>query len=328
MSAAHLCPINISVVIPAFNAESYLGRAINSVLAQQQPPEEIIVVDDGSTDGTAEVARSFGNRILFIRQANAGASVARNRGIEAASGEWIAFLDADDEWLPHKLRRQTEHLRLNPDLVWTYGNYYIKPYGGGGQSIAFAPRKYTGALRDGGYFADYLDVHPDVCIRTSTALIKKEVLKETGLFRIGQLWAQDTDLFLRIAYTHPVIGYIAEPLAVYYADMPDCITLKNKHRVGQRCEFLQRHLQMAAEQGRLTAFEPCARRLAIGWIKSMLRENRRANVTEILERFGHLLPEEFIRETRLRMRYPRWAPAILKCYFFAKQKLRSSGRTS
>ena len=89
---------------------------------------------------TADIVRSFGNKVRFIQQVNGGASVARNTAINAATGEWIAFLDADDEWLPHKLRRQTEHLRLNPDLVWTYGNYYIKPYGGGGQSIAFAPR--------------------------------------------------------------------------------------------------------------------------------------------------------------------------------------------
>ncbi len=115
--------MRISVVIPAYNAGRYIGRAIDSVLAQTRPAEEIIVVDDGSTDNTAEIAGAYGDRIRFIRQENAGASVARNTGIAAATGNWIAFLDADDEWLPEKLRLQTEHLERNPDLTWTTANY-------------------------------------------------------------------------------------------------------------------------------------------------------------------------------------------------------------
>ena len=116
--------MKISVVIPAYNAEQHIGRAIDSVLAQTRPADEIIVIDDGSTDATAEVIRSFGDRVTLIQQKNAGVSVARNTGIEAATGDWIAFLDADDEWLPEKLKRQAEHLSRNPDLRWTTGNYY------------------------------------------------------------------------------------------------------------------------------------------------------------------------------------------------------------
>jgi cellulose synthase/poly-beta-1,6-N-acetylglucosamine synthase-like glycosyltransferase len=314
--------ITISVVIPAYNAEKYIGRAIDSVLAQTRPAEEIIVVDDGSTDGTAGIVRSFGGKVAFIQQRNAGASVARNSGIEAAKSDWIAFLDADDEWLPRKLQRQSEHLRRKPDLVWTHGNYLIQSYGEGSRTVAFASSGYA-AVSEGGQFDDYLSVYPAVCIRTSTVLVTKAVLKEIGLFRIGQLWAQDTDLFLRIAYRHPVIGFLAEPLAVYHADVPHSITLRNKQRVGQRCEFLGRHLQLAAEQGRLAAFEPCARQLAVAWIRGILHDDRFADVSEIVNRFDHLLPAEFSRETRLRMKYPRIAPAAIKCYFYTKNKLRS-----
>ncbi|MHC5190567.1 MAG: glycosyltransferase family 2 protein, partial [Planctomycetota bacterium] len=84
--------MKISVVIPAYNAEKHIARAIDSVLAQTRPADEIIVVDDGSTDATAEVVRSYGEKVIFIQQENAGVSVARNAGIEAASGDWIAFL--------------------------------------------------------------------------------------------------------------------------------------------------------------------------------------------------------------------------------------------
>ena len=115
--------ITVSAVIPAYNAGKYVGRAIESVLAQTRKADEIIVVDDGSTDDTAEVVERFGDAVRFIRQENAGASFARNTGIEAATSDWIAFLDADDEWLPNKLKLQTEHLERNPNLVWTTGNY-------------------------------------------------------------------------------------------------------------------------------------------------------------------------------------------------------------
>ncbi len=113
----------ISVIIPAYNAGEYIARAIDIVLAQSRNADEIIVVDDGSTDNTSEVVAQYESKVKYIRQDNAGASVARNTGIEAATGEWIAFLDADDEWLPEKLKLQTEHLMRNGDLVWTTGNY-------------------------------------------------------------------------------------------------------------------------------------------------------------------------------------------------------------
>jgi glycosyltransferase involved in cell wall biosynthesis len=95
--------LSLTVVIPAYNAESYLSDAILSVLHQTRRAEEIIVVDDGSTDGTSEIAKGFGNNIRYIRQDNAGVIAARNRGIAEARGDWIAFLDADDVWYPRKL---------------------------------------------------------------------------------------------------------------------------------------------------------------------------------------------------------------------------------
>ena len=115
--------ITISVVIPAYNCERYITRSIDSVLAQTRPVDEIIIVDDGSSDNTGEVVKRYGGKVRYIRQENAGASVARNTGIEAATGDWIAFLDGDDEWLPDKIKHQTELLSRNPNLVWVTGNY-------------------------------------------------------------------------------------------------------------------------------------------------------------------------------------------------------------
>ncbi|MHC5139531.1 MAG: glycosyltransferase family 2 protein, partial [Planctomycetota bacterium] len=102
--------LTISAVIPAYNAAKYIARSIDSVLAQTHPVDEIVIVDDGSTDNTAAIIKDYGDKVRYIHQPNAGVSAARNTGIEAATGNWIAFLDADDEWLPEKIKRQVENL--------------------------------------------------------------------------------------------------------------------------------------------------------------------------------------------------------------------------
>ncbi|MEX2288088.1 MAG: glycosyltransferase family 2 protein [Planctomycetaceae bacterium] len=99
-------PVTVSVVIPCFNAATYIHEAISSALNQTYRPLEVLVIDDGSTDESAEVAASFGEPVRVIQQPNQGESVARNRGIDEARGDWIAFLDADDVWKPEKLERQ------------------------------------------------------------------------------------------------------------------------------------------------------------------------------------------------------------------------------
>src|SRR5437870_11720 len=101
----------VSVIIPNYNYAHYVSQAIDSVLAQTYPHREVIVINDGSTDNSAEVLRSYGDSIRWIDQENRGQSVARNRGIEESRGDLVAFLDGDDAWLPTKLQRQIECLR-------------------------------------------------------------------------------------------------------------------------------------------------------------------------------------------------------------------------
>jgi len=121
-------PPSVSVVIPVFNKEAYLTETIDSVLAQTRRPDEIIVVDDGSTDRSAEIAAAYGSAIHLIRQANAGESSARNRGIEASSGDWIALLDGDDVWEPERLEQQFLALQdadADGDIVCVYSDAYL-----------------------------------------------------------------------------------------------------------------------------------------------------------------------------------------------------------
>jgi len=112
----------VSVVIPVYNGGRSICRAIDSVLRQSFTDYEIIVVNDGSTDNTDEIVKGYGDKVTYIVQASAGASVARNAGIAASRGEWIAFLDADDEWHEDKLARQMDLLGRNSELkFWTQG---------------------------------------------------------------------------------------------------------------------------------------------------------------------------------------------------------------
>lgn len=115
-------PDLISVLIPAYNAAAYLGEAIESVFAQTHRPLEVVVVDDGSDDDTAAVAAGFGDRIRFAGQQRGGGGSARNAAVALARGSQLAFLDADDRFLPHKLERQLAALRLDPELDMVFGH--------------------------------------------------------------------------------------------------------------------------------------------------------------------------------------------------------------
>lgn len=113
----------VSVIIPAYNSETFITKAIDSVLSQSYPHIETIVVDDGSTDHTARVVRSYGDRIKYVYQDNQGHAKARNRGLQESRGEYCAFLDADDCWLPQKVELQVDILERNPDTGITHCNH-------------------------------------------------------------------------------------------------------------------------------------------------------------------------------------------------------------
>ena len=120
---------SISVVIPVFNGEKYLAEAIQSVLNQTVPPSEIIVVDDGSTDHTAAVCREFADQIHYLKQENHGAAAARNLGIKEAAGTYLAFLDADDLWMPTRLQEGLSRIEENdsPGILFGMIEEFYQP---------------------------------------------------------------------------------------------------------------------------------------------------------------------------------------------------------
>ena len=118
----------VTVIVPVYNGERYVGSALKSIFEQDYRPLEIIVVDDGSVDGSADIAKSF-PEIRYIHQFNQGVAVARNIGLDAARGQFIAFLDQDDLWMPNKLNRQIDYLLKYPqiDCVLTKGRLFLEP---------------------------------------------------------------------------------------------------------------------------------------------------------------------------------------------------------
>lgn len=219
----------VSVVIATCNRAHLLRQAIESVLAQDYPNFEVIIVDDSSTDGTPEVIAEIEaehDRVRSVRLPhNSGASAARNTGIRAARGPLIAFLDDDDTWLPGKLTAQVNALQAHPESALCYA----KALSGSPEGIA-TTRPYVGTDRgrSGDNFENQLRYH---AIKTPTVIVRAEVLEEVGLFDEKLPTAEDTDLFLRITLRHPAT-YVHEPVAVV-REHPGRMTREDK-RAGRQ----------------------------------------------------------------------------------------------
>jgi glycosyltransferase involved in cell wall biosynthesis len=193
--------VKISVIIPAYNAEPYIGRAIESCVQQTSPPDEIIVADDGSTDRTSEVALRYQGPVRVIRLAeNSGASVARNRAVEASSGDWLAFLDADDWFLPNKLELQRRCIQENPHAVLVFGGYRVIPVGGSEQEGLWTPPS---------------DLHwrlrYQCCFTLCSVMLRRDALEAAGRFDPAYRHCEDWDLWLRIAARFSAEAFAAVP---------------------------------------------------------------------------------------------------------------------
>jgi len=221
----------ISVIIPAFNRRDTIERAIASVLAQTWPPDEILVVDDGSTDGTAEAVRVLGDkRIRLLRHAhNRGAAAARNTGIEAAKGDWIAFLDSDDEWDPHKLARQLDALIAAPaEMRAGVTGYVIRDYRTG-EERRLCPAPSDGTLAA---MAWGCPLGPG-----STLLVRREVFATVGLLDPALPRLEDWEWLMRYLSIY-TLNVLPEPLAIVHkvgdpslARVTDAVSrIRAKHR--------------------------------------------------------------------------------------------------
>lgn len=253
-----------SVVIPAYNRREMLVRAIESVLSQDFADFELIVVDDGSTDGTDSVESIYHGKIQYIYQPNSGVSSARNHGIRASSSPWIALLDSDDTWLYSKLSKDFEYIRHNPSIkihqsedIWIRDGRRVNP---GTKHLK----------REGDIFDESLKL---CMISPSSVVFSREIIDKYGLFDEELPACEDYDLWLRIT-PFEYVGLIKEKLITRYAGHNDQLSsnhpLMDRFRLYSIIKLLSDYkdsLSTAQIKGAKTAAIEKARILLAGSIK-------------------------------------------------------------
>jgi glycosyltransferase involved in cell wall biosynthesis len=206
--------LKVSVIIPTFNRAHTLERAINSVKAQTFKQFELIIVDDGSTDNTAKLLKQYKD-IKIITQDNMGVSHARNSAIAQAQGQYISFLDSDDEWLPHKLEAQLQLLD-STNVKWVHGEeIWIR----NGVRVNQMKKHKKGG---GNQFIPSLE---RCMISPSTVIIEKKILEKAGCFRDDYPVCEDYDLWLKLTASHE-IGFVSDPVIIKYGGHSDQLSSK------------------------------------------------------------------------------------------------------
>ena len=314
--------MTVSVVIPAYNAERTVRRAIDSVLGQTYPAHEIIVVDDGSKDGTAQAVRSYGDRVIGIEQQNAGTSVARNSGIAVSGGEWIAFLDADDEWLSDKLQRQTEHLARMPELRWSFSNFYVKTDDSGPIEQMHNRENISKTVRRSEVIESYFRaLLGGITAWTGSIIVHRSVFDTVGMFEPGIKRAQDTDLWFRIAYRYPSAGYLAEPTAIYHKDTPGS-SVKVNTDVDAFINLVHRHESLSRAFNKERDVRPALSRWVQYRMRLMLQQKQYDGAKTLLHAFEGYLPFRFKQEVLFTLLYPPVCSPIVESVQLIKHGLR------
>ena len=200
----------VSVIIPVYNRENMIGNAIESVLSQSHSNLELMVIDDGSTDNTKDILKSFDDdRIVLIETNHNGAYVARNIGIENSRGEYLAFLDSDDVWLPGKLQKQVVVAKNNHvDFVFTNG--YILKESESGYRMYLAIKADSDRYRG----KRYAELLRQDFIATSSVMLKRNIIDDVGYFIAENRGVLDYEMWLRIARKYE-IDFMVEPLFLY-----------------------------------------------------------------------------------------------------------------
>lgn len=265
---------SVTVIIPSYNRRAVLGRALDSVFAQSLPADQVILVDDGSNDDTDALAASYPD-VCYIKQANRGVSAARNAGIAAATGDWIAFLDSDDEWLPDKLQKQLAASKQNPqyslihsDEIWIRNGVRVNQ---------MDKHAKTGGM----IFERCL---PLCVISPSAAMVRRSLLLELGGFNESLPACEDYDLWLRICAHHPVL-YIDEPLLNKYGGHEDQLSRQywgmDRFRVRALDELLQSDVLNAGQAA-------AARSVLLKKSAILLQGARKRNNEELIEKMCSL----------------------------------------
>jgi len=264
---------SISVVIPTLDRRCKLPWTLNSVLNQTLPPDEIIVVDNGSTDGTSTMLKTDYPDVTCIQEAKRGVSAARNKGILFASGVWIALLDSDDTWHPSKLEEQLKANRNNPGyrLIHTDEHWYKR-----GKRV----NQLMKHQKRGGYiFKDCLKL---CCISPSSVLIEKSLFQEIGQFDEDLPVCEDYDLWLRVSAKEPIL-YVDQPLTIKHGGHEDQLS----KRYWGMDRFRIKSLENILLEGHLNqVYKIAAQKILISKLKILINGAIKRNNQAVIEEYS------------------------------------------
>jgi glycosyltransferase involved in cell wall biosynthesis len=270
--------VNISAIIPVYNRVGLLPRAIDSILSQTVPVDEIIVVDDGSTDNCEGMIKKNYPQIKFIQQTQAGVSAARNAAINQASGKWIAMLDSDDVWLDHKIEAIQTAVSNHPEVhlfhsdeIWIRKGKRVNPM-----------KKHQ---KRGGYIFQHC--LPLCVISPSASVIRKSLFDKVGLFDENLPACEDYDLWLRICSQFPV-HYIDEALIQKYGGHEDQLSRQHWGMDRFRIESLIRLLDTTTLEAN---DRKAAESVLLKKLEIILKGARKHNNQSVLETFGPVLDQ-------------------------------------
>lgn len=300
-----LLDLRISVIIPAYNVEEYIARSISSALNQKVKPFEIIVVDDGSTDNTAKVIGSYKEDIVYVFQENGGSSSARNLGIETARGNWIAFLDSDDEWVDTHLQNFKATLSKFPHIKW-YGSSFkfldtLKK-----KEINLVPKAHYEGAEKFILFNDYMSAFPPKAYFSSpTMIIKKSVFDVVGYFDTRKKTSEDVDMWFRIGLNFPEVGYCPVPAAIVYK-RENSLSTTNSWNPFKTFDRIEECKSLASDYSE-DARERIKPRIAY-WVSKLVKRSvkygDKQTLKRIKEEYFNILPKKFKRIVKLTTIFP------------------------
>lgn len=311
----------ISVIIPAYNCQEYISDAIDSVLSQTRAPDEIIIVDDGSSDNTKEIVLGI-EKIRYISQYHGGVSAARNTGIRLSASRWIAFLDSDDLWLPEHLENVMNVIKKY-DLEWACGERIEVKYEKNILPKAFLEHKI--ALTEGELINNYFPTKIKPFLNVSGAVISKKALEDVGCFDETFHNGEDTDLFYRLGYRYRKVGWVEA--SVIHRLRTDSLS---KRKNSAPFNILKKHhdLITGSKDEDLT-FALCL--LTRSTMYYFFDKGDKISLKKALKDYGHLLDDQRIQKFYMLATYSMWlAHILLKVSKMKKNLLRliNKGRST
>lgn len=276
-----------SVIIPNFNNGETLKRAVDSILAQTWPAHEIIIIDDGSTDHSREVVDAFGDRVIVRYQQNAGVSVARNLGATIATGNWLAFLDADDAYFPDRLKVHADWLAAEPDMDFLLGDQeHCRPDGevfmrtlescAAGKNLV---ARYPGLVNVPMALEDFDELIADGFAEIRTLSVPRTTFQELKGFPVGVRIGEDLHFIIRLCARSKKAGAVTAALASYYIYSSSALrknVIKTQQEFVRTLAMLTPEMQnapLAVSRGHSKKL----RRARLSLAYAYLRENRKAD---------------------------------------------------